>query len=506
MTKAARSKALFLLGCASISHAQIGQELSSYERLEDGQEYSVSTAELIRRGAAAFAAQWNPADGGGRPFSKGSGGALSDFSDPLIFPRNFNRISAQDANSCEGCHNAPFAISGGGGDFVTGVFVAAQRFDFATFDGNDFTTTRGAMDESGRFPGMSDIGNFRATPGMFGSGFIEMLARQMSHDLRAIRDNTHPGQSSQLLTKGVSFGSIRRDVAGNWDVSRVEGLPAQSLATTGPADPPSLLVQPFHQSGSVVSIRQFTNNAFNHHHGMQSVERFGRGVDADGDGVVDELTRADITAVAVFQATLPVPQQIMPRDPKIRLAIRKGEKLFEDIGCADCHVPALPLFDNGWVYTEPNPFNPPGNLQVGDARPLAIDLTSDALPGKRPKPAHGVVWVPAFTDLKLHDITSGPGDPHAEAIDINEAAGTAGFFAGNRKFLTKKLWGAANEKPYFHHGKITTLRQATLAHDGEARASRLAFEALAFGEQDKVIEFLKSLQVVPPETNSKGKH
>ena len=110
-----------------------------------------------------------------------------------------------------------------------------------------------------------------------------------------------------MNSKGVSFGSIGRDGAGNWDVSDVEGLPPQSLGTTGPNDPPSLIIHPFHQSGSVVSIRQFTNNAFNHHHGMQSSERFGDLVDADGDGIVDELTRADITAVSVFQATLPVP-------------------------------------------------------------------------------------------------------------------------------------------------------------------------------------------------------
>jgi CxxC motif-containing protein (DUF1111 family) len=92
----------------------------------------------------------------------------------------------------------------------------------------------------------------------------------------------------------------------------------------------------------VVSLREFTNNAFNHHHGMQSAERFGDGMDADGDDVVDELTRADITAVSVFQATLPVPQQVLPHDRRARLAVAKGEALFRDIGCAECHVPALP--------------------------------------------------------------------------------------------------------------------------------------------------------------------
>jgi hypothetical protein len=62
------------------------------------------------------------------------------------------------------------------------------------------------------------------------------------------------------------------------------------------------------------------------------------------------------------------------------------------------------------------------------------------------------------------------------------------------------LWGAANEPPFFHHGLFTTLRQSVLAHSGEALESRRAFEALTAGERDAVIEFLKTLQVLPPGT------
>jgi hypothetical protein len=490
--------ALGLLLPVSAAVAQIGQELSSYERLEDGEEHTVSLKELIRRGEAAFRAEWTPQQGGGRPFSKGVGTPLSDLADPLVFPRNFNRVSAQDANGCAGCHNAPFGMAGGGGDFVTGVFVAAQRFDFATFDHADFIPTKGAIDELGLHGSLQTLGNYRATLGMFGAGFIEMLARQMTTDLQAIRDATPPAGANDLLSKGVSFGTISRDASGKWDVSAIEGLPAQSLISTGPGDPPSLIIHPFHQSGSVVSLRQFTNNAFNHHHGMQPAERFGNGVDADGDGFVNELTRADITAVSVFQATLPVPVQAIASDQAVRHAIEEGEALFGDIGCASCHIPELPLEDEAWIYTEPNPFNPPGNLQVGEAPTLSVDLTHSALPGKRLKPRNGVVRVPAFTDLKLHDITTGPGDPNAEAIDINQPVGSPGFHGGNRRFLTKKLWGAANERPYFHHGLFTTLRAAVLAHDGEALAARTTFEGLTTDEQDRVIEFLKSLQVLAP--------
>jgi CxxC motif-containing protein (DUF1111 family) len=213
------------------------------------------------------------------------------------------------------------------------------------------------------------------------------------------------------------------------------------------------------------------------------------------------MTRADVTAVDVFQATLAVPGRVIPRDRDVEAAIRLGESRFAEIGCAGCHRPTLPLTNQGWIYTEPNPFNPPGNLRPGEAQILSVDLTSDKLPLPRLKPGKdGMLHVPAFTDLKLHDICSGPADPNCEPLDMQHAAGTSEFFAGNRKFLTKKLWGAANEPPFFHHGKFTTLREAILAHSGEALASKTAFAALPDFERGALIEFLKSLQVLPAGT------
>ena len=102
--------------------------------LQDGEEFSLPLSALLIHGKLLFDANWTEQEGGGRPLTKGTGRPLADPSRPLTGLRAFNRVSAPDANSCAGCHNAPYGISGGGGDVVTNVFVLGQRFDFATFD------------------------------------------------------------------------------------------------------------------------------------------------------------------------------------------------------------------------------------------------------------------------------------------------------------------------------------------------------------------------------------
>lgn len=479
--------------------SQIGREVSIPTHLSDGDEYQRSIKDLIDFGRKLFTARWTSQEGAGRPLTKGTGDPLSDPQSPLVFPQNFNRISGPDTNSCAGCHNSPDI--GGGGDIVSNVFVLGQRFDFATFNFTDTMPTRGALDERGLPVSLQTIANSRKTVGMFGSGFIEMLARQITADLQAIRDLTMPGTSHALTAKGISFGRIIRNSDGTWDTSRVEGIPAPSLLTSGQT-PPSLIIRPFSQAGNVISLRQFANNAFNHHHGIQSEERFGTDIDADGDGFVNELTRADITAVTLFQATLPVPVQVIPSDNDVANAIRNGQQRFIRIGCGRCHIPELALDRKGWIYTEPNPYNPVGNLQPGDAPELTVDLTSDELPGPRLKPTGNTVWVPAFTDFKLHDITAGPEDPNREPYDMNQPAGSAAFFLGNGKFLTRRLWGIANQHPFGHHGMYTTMREAVLAHHGEAEDTYAGFQKLTKYDQDCVIEFLKSLQIVPDKRQS----
>lgn len=380
------------------------------------------------------------------------------------------------------------------GDLATNVFVLGQRFDFATLNTTDAVPTGGAVDERGTPVTLQSIANSRSTPDMFGSGYYEMLARQITADLQKIRDCLQPGQRTALMSKGISFGVLARNADGSWNTSAVQGLPPESTDSSDAQHPPSLLIQPFSQAGALVSLRVFTVNAFNQHEGMQATERFGIGTDPDGDGVVNELTRADITAAAVFQATLPGPQRIEPDNPVLQQAARDGERWFEQIGCATCHIPALPLDRAGWIYTEPNPYNPAGNLQPGDAPSISVDLSSDDLPQPRLKPVNGVVMVRLYTDFKLHDICSGPNDPNREALNQNAPAASAEFFAGNERFLTRRLWAVGSKPNFFHHGQFTTIREAILNHFGEALATQQAFRSLSPHQQGAVIEFLKTLK------------
>src|SRR5207244_333767 len=149
---------------------------------------------------------------------------------PLVFPRNFDRVSSPDANACSGCHNVP--VTGAGGDRVTEVFVLAQRFDRLTFDHTDAIGTRGAVDESGKLVTMENATDDRKTIGMNGAGFVEMLARQMTAELQTERDATPPGSSTPLTSKGISFGSLTHNADGTWNVSHVKAWRLRACRVT----------------------------------------------------------------------------------------------------------------------------------------------------------------------------------------------------------------------------------------------------------------------------------
>ena len=260
---------ILVYGATCVAPAQIGTEKSIPKHLQDGDEFRMSVADLLKHGENLFRAAWTVQEGGGRPLTKGTGAPLSDLGSPLLFPRNFNRISAPDSNSCFGCHAQPRA--GGGGDFVANVFVLGQRFDFATFDAADPIATRGSRDELGQAVTEQSVADERATVGMFGSGFIEMLARQMTRELQGIRDTTASGRFAAFDDQRRLVRRIARRQDGRWDTSANRRPPAvKSCLTERIQTRPSLIVRPFSHSRANCFASRVHDNAMNHHHGIQA--------------------------------------------------------------------------------------------------------------------------------------------------------------------------------------------------------------------------------------------
>ncbi len=152
MSKTLRRACIWLAGLSSViaiaasgqsPSSQIGREVAIPIHVQDGEEFTIPIAHLIQYGAQLFNAKFTVQEGAGRPLSKGTGAPISDPSSPLVFPRNFDRLSSPEANACSGCHNAP--VAGAGGDRVTEVFVLAQRFDHLTFDHSDGSLSRWTM-------------------------------------------------------------------------------------------------------------------------------------------------------------------------------------------------------------------------------------------------------------------------------------------------------------------------------------------------------------------------
>jgi hypothetical protein len=70
------------------------------------------------------------------------------------------------------------------------------------------------------------------------------------------------------------------------------------------------------------------------------------------------------------------------------------------------------------------------------------------------------------------------------------------------EFITKKLWGFYSEPPFMHNGRCSTITETLLIHGGEAKPARDAYVALSRSDKDCVLEFLKSLQVLPAGSRS----
>ena len=158
----------------------------------------------------------------------------------------------------------------------------------------------------------------------------------------------------------------------------------------------------------------------------------------DPEDVPDPRTR--LTALDNFEAfmTFLAP----PPRGTIDDGVRSGEVVFNSIGCAQCHVPAL--------TTGPN------------RHPL-FDRTV----------------VPLFSDLLLHDIGTGDGIPQASALP--------------NEIRTPALWGLRVRRPLLHDGSAPTAEEAIARHTVEAEGSRRRFDQLDRAPRASLLRFLGSL-------------
>ena len=417
--------------------------------------------EIIEHGEFLFKVSFNELDGLGRPETSGT----TKTRPRRESPQNFNRISGPDANACVACHNLPRI--GGGGDNSNNVFGLASDIDFATLEGSV-----GSEDDSSS---VLDITNERNTIGVFGSGLVELLSREITIDLLNIVEKSKKLSLDEnriiradLDSKGINYGYIEVHPNGFVDRSNVDGIDSD------------LVLRPFIQKGVIGTLRDFSNISMNHHHGMQSEELAGFNSDLDRDGVVNELTEGDITAVTIFQATLDFPDNVFSENDEIKTAQLKGKEVFNNIGCASCHMPTLPL--KSLMFVEPGPLNTEISTTIVESKKTLVVNLEDYV-SKLEKDDDGNYLIPIWSDLKRHDM--GP------KLD-NERPLQKGV--PTNYWLTKKLWGFYSEPPFLHHGRANLLNDVIEMHQGDAKISSDAYFDLNSDEQQYLIEFLKSFK------------
>lgn len=383
-------------------------------------------------------------------------------------------LGAGLSDSCAGCHGRPRGAAGSGGDVVT-------RPDS------------------------------RDAPHLFGLGLKEMLADEITTDLRAIRVQaleeaqiTGRAATKQLNSKGINYGSITAQPDNTIDTSNVRGVN------------PDLRVRPFFAHGGKISIREFIVGALNDEMGLQSIDpemvqaHNGARITTPA-GMVLDGTQDQIEAPPTDDETADPDHDRVSNEIPTSLVdflefyllnyfkpalyeqseeTAQGRRLFDRAGCAQCHVADLQLnhdrrvADVETVYdAERGIFN---NL-FATATPSFNTLDDHSgfptikTPGLQPFLVRNI-----FTDLKRHNVGSGFYERNFDGTLRTE-------------FLTTPLWGVGTTAPYGHDGRSINLMEVILRHGGEAQNARDAFAAFSPSQRNRVIAFLNSLVLFPPD-------
>lgn len=411
----------------------------------------------IRRGRQLFQRKFTVAQGVGPIEGDGVGDLNTDIA-----------IGAGLSDSCAGCHSRPRGSAGSGGDVAT-------RPDS------------------------------RDAPQLFGLGLKEMLADEMTTDLRATRDmaiaqaqQKKKSVTLKLASKGVQFGYITGNPDGSSDTSQVVGVDSD------------LRIKPFFAEGSTISIREFVVGALHKEMGLEdaidpdltTASQGGRVVTPSGmvlDGSKDKISPPpqpdavngnEIDPALVDHLEFYLLNYFKPAHYLQNSITDHGRTVFSRIGCASCHVPDMTInHDRRVADVETNYDTANGVFNTLFATPTTLFYTQDDGSGypvlKLPLGGSFVVK-DIFTDFKRHDLG-------------------ANFYERNwdgtlqTLFLTRPLWGVGTSGPYGHDGRSINLNDVILRHGGEALKPRNAFAALNANDQNSLMIFLESLVLFPPD-------
>ncbi|MCB9833592.1 MAG: hypothetical protein H6807_14075 [Planctomycetes bacterium] len=410
---------------------------------------SMNLKQIRREGRRIFTTPFNKVDGHGVTYDVNNPDH-TDFTNRPTLQNNgtFLRINGLDAQTCLECHGVVSNSSIPAELGIGGVAGAAGNaiFQPKNIDVDD-SSNNGFADFDGRFIN---------PPFLFGAGGIEAVGKEMTTDLQALKQQAflNPNTVVSLDTKGINFGSISYD-GSNFDYSNVAGIDQD------------LVVRPFGRKGEFFTTRDFDRGAMQFHFGMQPEEVVGSGVDGDNDGVVDEITIGELSALHVFANLQPKPE-IKPRPGS-----GYGMVLFDQIGCTECHRPVLTADSKYHTFSFPDvPTDPSQNVY------LTANLRTSPM-NFSPTPGGGVALFP-FADLKRHDMGPGLTESFGGALDA--------------QFTTARLWGIADTAPYLHDGRALSLAEAIDAHGGEAAQARTNFTNLSNSQQLAVLALLRSLR------------
>ncbi len=345
----------------------------------------------------------------------------------------------------------------------------------------------------------------RDAPHLFGLGLREMLADEITTDLRNTRTlalvraaQFHHPVTLRLFSKGIEFGWITGQPDGSADTSRVSGVD------------PDLRVKPFFAEGSEFSIRRFIVGALHNEMGLEASEdpditiasAGGRAVTPSGmvlDGSLDKITPPpaqdsqngnEIDPAVVDHLEFYLLNYFKPGHSQQNDATERGREIFNKIGCSSCHVTNLTVDHDRRVADVETVYDPSHgvfNNLFATATPLVVVRDNGSGQPALKLPAGGSFAVKdILSDFKRHDL--GPR-----------------FYERNwdgtlqTQFVTRPLWGVGSTAPYGHDGRSMTLDDVILRHGGESQKSRDAYAALSTRQSSALQAFLNSLVLFPPD-------